>query len=1082
MKLLLKRMSYKILVIAMITVVLSFFSASSVSEAKLKLKEGEFYYTGTQEGTLKIEKGFWENVLGALGEIANYLLGIMTLGVRGVIVGWIEIMEIILTAILGVETDLGAFFSDAIADMDSYSQQIVNVESIIFNRVPILNANIFEGNADEEIVDNETGNEVVTVIRESVAKWYYIMRLIVIAFMLLLLIFIGIKMAISTIASEKAVYKQMLMDWLAGMIIVFAIHYIMIGILTINDTIVDSLEPLAKEPPQIVQEYQYGDIEKLQTSAEVETTLYESARTRAYSLKLTEGFTGMVIYAVLVYYAWRFALIYFRRVINIIMLTLLAPAVSASYAFNKVLTGKPKIFSTWFSEYIMNVIIQIVHTLVYVSFVSTALTLSLISLSGTILAFVLLNFMIKADKLIRKLFKLSGGKGSLAGDMADKTDFKQLKNEAKSLKGALVGGTVATAAMKATYGIATKPIKAAGMAALTGGVAAVKNRQEVKAEKERAKEEELREAEEKNNQEEEGKKKKKEGTKEEKAAEAYLKNNEEAMKNVEEIAKLEEKKEKLLKERKAIKEEKTLDKKQQQDKLNKNQEELNKINKEIKKKEEAIEKAFLTEQIMNGEPILATIKGNLGNALNGLVVKGKDGKYRSRKVPTVREGGVKYAFWRKKVNSKSLTFKNNMKLNTLLGLDSGEAKVLKAEMNFWKGRITALASLVAGTPLFVTNPLVGMALLSNAGITHLDVKTRKRRYRNRAAKLENKSYVFKSFGARAMARLSRPSMYYVLEKDQLETLKHKKVRKEVKRVMNWEKGQQNREKSVEKKTKELKETFTENMHSYENNIKQEASEKSIEDLAFEQKVTQKNVVNVGDGVCMQLHTNTAMKKFMDKVEAIDVKPNLSVTDKIHMIQKEMDEQKGVIIKEAITTLCGQQGITDITAVQLTDADMVQINQNILGMLETQGITKKGDIDLESANINEESISEVYLDLTANHEETNKELEANLVSAAILEYMESKGEKNVYNLNTGEAKQEIYNRLKDKLMPNSSKKSASVIEKLTGRDKIKEDFELPEEIKESVEENIKKVKKIRKRRFGQRGRKEKISSKRSKKKN
>lgn len=1080
MKLLLKRMSYKILVIAMITVVLSFFSTSSVSEAKLKLKEGEFYYSGTQEGTYVVKKGFWENLLNALGEIANYLLGIMILPVRGVIVGWVEIMEIILTAILGVETDLGAFFSDAIAGMDSYSQQIVNVESIIFNRVPILNANIFEGNANEEIVDNETGNEVVTVIRESVAKWYYIMRLIVIAFMLLLLIFIGIKMAISTIASEKAVYKQMLMDWLAGMIIVFAIHYIMIGILTINDTIVDSLEPLAKEPPQIVQEYQYGDIDKLQTSAEVETTLYESARTRAYSLKLTDGFTGMVIYAVLVYYAWRFALIYFRRVINIIMLTLLAPAVAASYAFNKVLTGKAKIFSTWFLEYIMNVVIQIVHTLVYVSFVSTALALSLISLAGAILAFVLLNFMIKADKLIRKLFKLSGGKGSLAGDMADRTDFGQLKKEAKSLKGALVGGTVATAAMKATYGIATKPIKAAGMAALSGGVAAFKNKQEAKAEKE--KEKERREAEEKEIQEEEGRKKKKEGTKEEKNAEAYLKNNKEAMKNMEDIAELEEKKEKLLKERKAIKEEKTLDKKQQQDKLNKNQEELNKINKEIKKKEDAIEKAFLTEQIMNGEPILATIKGNLATALNGLVVKGKDGKYRSRKVPTVREGGVKGAIWRKKVNSKSLVFKNNMKLNTLLGLDSGEAKVLKAEMNFWKGRITALASLVAGTPLFVTNPLVGMALLSNAGITHLDVKTRKRRYKNRAARLENKSYTFSSFGAGATARLSRPMMYHVLEMDQLETLKHKKVRKEVKKVMNWEKEQQNREKSVEKKTKELKETFSENMYHYENNIKQEASEKSAEDLAFEQKVNQKNVVNVGDGVCMQLHTNIAMKKFMDKVEAIDAKSNLSVTDKIHMIQKEMDEQKGVIIKEAITTLCGQQGITDITAVQLTDADMVQINQNILGMLETQGITKKGDIDLESANINEESISEVYLDLTANHEETNKELEANLVSTAILEYMESKGEKNVYNLNTEEAKQEIYNRLKDKLMPNSSKKSASVIEKLTGKDKIKEDFELPEEIKESVEENIKKVKKIRKRRVGQRRTKEKISSKRSKKKN
>ena len=1068
MKSLIKRISYKILVISMITVVLSFFSASSVSEAKLKLKDGEYYYTGTQEGTYVVERSIWEKLLNALGEIANYLLGIMTLGVRGVIVGWIEIMEIILTAILGVEIDIAGFFSDAIAGMDSYSQQIVNVEKIIFNRVPILNANIFAN--DEETVEDEksteteneeleaeekkaeqaqkNGNQIVQVIKESIAKWYYVMRLIVIAFMLLLLIFIGIKMAISTIASEKAVYKQMLIDWIAGMIIVFSIHYIMIVILTINDDIVKALEPLAREPADIVEEYQYGDKSKLQTSSEMETTLYESARTRAYSLKLTDGFTGMVIYAVLVYYAWKFALIYFRRVINIVMLTLTAPAVAGSYAFNKVLTGKQKIFSTWLSEYVMNVIIQIVHTVIYVSFVSTALTLSLVSLSGTILAFVLLNFMTKADKLIRKLFKLSGGKGSLAGDMADRTDFKQLKSEVHSLKGALIGGTVATAAMKATYSIASKPFKAVGMAALTGTVAAVKNNEHFKErqrKKEAQVEEEINEA-----------------------AQEYLENDAEAIKNNQHIEELEEKKEELVQKQKELKKKMTSDKKEQQE-FEENQTKINEINKEIKKYEEEIQKAFLTQQIMKGEPILKTVKGNLGAALDELVVKGADGKYRSRKIATVREGGVKGAFWRKKVYSKSLSFKNNMKLNNLLGLDSSEAKILKSEMNFWKSRISALFSMVAGTPLLVTNPLIGMALLGKSEITHLNVKTRRRRYKNRAAQLQNKSYTFKAFGPGAVTKLSRPQSYHMLEIDQLETLKHKKVRKEVKNVMNYVKNREKREQNTKKSAESLGEQYIHNMFNYENDIRKNVANKDIEELAFEQKIREKNVVNVGDGICMQLQTNIAMKKFMDKVEGIYSRDDLSATAKAGMLKKAMSEQRGLIVKEAIATLCAQNGILDINDVQLTDAEMFQINENILGMLETSGIVKKGDIDLEGANIDEQTIANAYLDLTSDYEVTNKELQSNLVSVSILEYMEKNGEKNVHNLNTEKAKQEIYDIIKDKLMPDSSKKSASVIEKLTGKDKLKEDFELPEDIEELIEENIKKVKKTTKRKTSNRSR-------------
>ena len=78
------------------------------------------------------------------------------------------------------------------------------------------------------------GINTVLILKEAIATWYYLIRTISIAVMLLALIFIGIKMATTTIASEKAFFQRMLFDWVAGMILVFGIHYIMVFILQLN--------------------------------------------------------------------------------------------------------------------------------------------------------------------------------------------------------------------------------------------------------------------------------------------------------------------------------------------------------------------------------------------------------------------------------------------------------------------------------------------------------------------------------------------------------------------------------------------------------------------------------------------------------------------------------------------------------------------------------------------------------------------------------------------------------------------------------------------------------------------------------
>ena len=100
------------------------------------------------------------------------------------------------------------------------------MEDIIFSgrkttnskqQVNLLDANFFDF--------SNTTSEMHTV-KEQVAKWYFILRNIAIGLSLLVLIYVGIRMAISAIAEEKARYKSMIKDWVIGFVLLFTLHFL----------------------------------------------------------------------------------------------------------------------------------------------------------------------------------------------------------------------------------------------------------------------------------------------------------------------------------------------------------------------------------------------------------------------------------------------------------------------------------------------------------------------------------------------------------------------------------------------------------------------------------------------------------------------------------------------------------------------------------------------------------------------------------------------------------------------------------------------------------------------------------------
>ena len=92
--------------------------------------------------------------------------------------------------------------------------------------------------ADE--VELSSANQLQPVV----SAWYVTFRNIALVALLSVLVYIGIRITLSSVASDKAKYKQMLGDWVVALCLVFLMHYIMSFAVTINDKIIQAISSI----------------------------------------------------------------------------------------------------------------------------------------------------------------------------------------------------------------------------------------------------------------------------------------------------------------------------------------------------------------------------------------------------------------------------------------------------------------------------------------------------------------------------------------------------------------------------------------------------------------------------------------------------------------------------------------------------------------------------------------------------------------------------------------------------------------------------------------------------------------------
>ena len=432
----------------------------------------EFYYQGLQQGSFAGQSSLsLEWLFNLISQLADYVAGFMTMMIKMVVVGWANIIVNIVTdavdAITGeaVEEPVegngevdGNSIGNTITTTNTTTGDTVNtyddqkilendelytptstelqpegddkltIDKIIFNKVPLLDVNVFSDTAGGYKLKDDSS---LQIIRDSVASWYYIIRNITIAVMLIILIYVGIRMAITTVASEKAEYKRMLVSWVVGFLIIFLIQYFLILVLNINSTIL-------------------GWIMKSQNSLGFEDGIYETVRRKAYEIKFSSGMAGTILYIILIILMIKFLYVYLKRFLAVCILIVMAPMMGASYAISKVRTGKAKAFTRWMKDYTLLVLIQSVHALIYTIFLTVVLEITNESLAGIVLALIVMNFMLKAANIFTRIFGMVGDKtgskslGTILGSDPKKEIFENIfkAKAAVGMVGSFAAGAV----------------------------------------------------------------------------------------------------------------------------------------------------------------------------------------------------------------------------------------------------------------------------------------------------------------------------------------------------------------------------------------------------------------------------------------------------------------------------------------------------------------------------------------------------------------------------------------------------------------------------------------------------------------
>ena len=186
----------------------------------------------------------------------------------------------------------------------------------------------------------------------------------------------------------------MLVNWFVSLAMVFLLHYLIIVVINVNNVFVDALYSAQNKALNL-------DNNSTWMSNYINVLVLKS-----FTPLATIGWSSAIVYVCIVALTFIFLIMYVKRMITIAFLILISPIITITYSIDKVGDGQAQAFSSWFKEFMHNVLIQPFHCIIYVAFVSIAMKMlqSSGTLAASMIVIITMFFILQAEDLIKKIF------------------------------------------------------------------------------------------------------------------------------------------------------------------------------------------------------------------------------------------------------------------------------------------------------------------------------------------------------------------------------------------------------------------------------------------------------------------------------------------------------------------------------------------------------------------------------------------------------------------------------------------------------------------------------------------------------
>jgi len=306
-----------------------------------------------------------------------------------------------------------------------------SMESIVFNEGvwgSIFRINFFDTTASFSLAYG---------FRGFVSAVYQAFRYIALIIFIIAISIIAIKLLISSVASQKAHYKELLKHWVIGILLLVAFHWVMIFSIKLGEYFVGLFAEIKEDVSVVVNADATNavdgffngvdnilddatDLALFGLSDGVINNSSEMVRTFVVASKntmLVLGILGIIAaglaFCVFLYINFQVVAVYLKRLIAVAVLIMVFPLITVFYVFEKTGIKKGDTFGLWLREFLSNVFIQPVHALILIIILgiletNVAQYLISIPLLGLVLYLIMLNMLFTVENMIEKLFGMSG--------------------------------------------------------------------------------------------------------------------------------------------------------------------------------------------------------------------------------------------------------------------------------------------------------------------------------------------------------------------------------------------------------------------------------------------------------------------------------------------------------------------------------------------------------------------------------------------------------------------------------------------------------------------------------------------------